>query len=160
MVINGNKRALPVVRVDYLRMKINVAKHFENGSAEENISFSIVIVAVKTVVALKIVLVVNKVVCNAVYFLGKNSAILASPANGNSKVCDKVHIFLLLGLYRIDIIRHNNARVVSRFYKSLRKRARYVRESAACRKRQCFTCCLQNVHNHKPPEKFIDFAYL
>ncbi len=155
IVVHGNKRALPIVGVDYLWVEINVAEHFENSSAEENISFRVVKIAVKTIVTLEVIFIIKKIICNAVHFLRENAAVLMAPADRHREVGYKVHFFLLFGLDCIDIIWHYNTRVVTGFNKSLGKRTRNVRKSAARRKRKRFACRIENIHNHNLRKKMI-----
>ena len=119
-----------------------MTEHFKNRSAEENVSLGVVIIAVKTVVALEVILVVEEIVCNTVNFLRENAAVLMTPANRNSEVGDKAHLFLLLGFDCVDIVRHNNTRVVPCLNECFGKRTCYICETAACCKGQRFACCI------------------
>ena len=65
-------------------LEINIRDYLKNGTGKESKSFRIVIVSVDCG-TLEIILVVNKIIDNAVIFCFKNSAILTSPCNGNRK---------------------------------------------------------------------------
>lgn len=69
IIINRNQCALPVVGINDLRLELDILEHFQNCTAEENISLSVVIIAVKTVITLEIELVINKEICNSIDLL-------------------------------------------------------------------------------------------
>ena len=76
IVINGDKGTLPVVGVDDVGLYVEMLHHFENGTGEESISFCVIVISVKTEIALEVILVINEIILNAVYGCGENAAIL------------------------------------------------------------------------------------
>ena len=69
IIINRNQCALPVVGINDLRLELDILEHFQNCTAEENISLSVVIISVKTIITLEIELVINKEICNSIDLL-------------------------------------------------------------------------------------------
>ena len=92
------ERALPVNGVNDLRLELDIFQHFEHCTAKEHITFCVVEVSVKSVIALEIELVVDEEIGNAINLLGEKSAILASPADRNGEIGYVIHLFLLFRL--------------------------------------------------------------
>ena len=116
-------------------LEINIRDYLKNGTGEESKSFRIVIVAVDRV-TLEIILVVNKIIDNAVVLSFKNSAILTSPCNGNRNVSDKLHCVLEL-LLDCVIHRKNNTAADKPLSQCMRQRSCNITESAARNEREC-----------------------
>lgn len=76
-------------------LEINIGDYLKNCTGEESESFRVVIVTVDRI-TLEIILVINKIIYNAVVLCFKNSAILASPCHGNRDVSDELHRILKL----------------------------------------------------------------
>ena len=78
VVVNRNQGSLPVICIDYVRLEVNMAEHFKNGTGKENKSLAVVIKSVKTVPC-KVILIIDKIVDNAIFLSRENTAVLLTP---------------------------------------------------------------------------------
>ena len=92
-IVNGGESRLPVVAMDYVGLKVDMRNYFKYRTGEESESLRIIVVTVDRV-TLEIILIVQKIVYNAVVLCLKNSAVLTSPCNRNRDMSDELHLFL------------------------------------------------------------------
>lgn len=111
--------------MNYIGLKVDIRYHLKHRAREECKSLGVVIIAVNSV-ALKIILIIQKIIDNAIVLSLKNSAILPAPCHGHGYARDKRHgIFKLL--LNAVIERHNNAAPYKTFPESLRQTACHIR---------------------------------
>ena len=138
IIVNGYKRCLPVVAVDYIRLEVYVRQHFKARSREERKTLRVIIEAIKTV-TLEVVFIVDEIVENAVIASLENAAVLVAPRYRNGKARYVVHR-VAKALRDIAVKRHYNAAANHSLAESLRQRACNISQSARCSKGLCFTC--------------------
>ena len=85
--IDRSQRGLPVVAVDDIRLEIGVEQHFEDGTGEEGKALAVIVEAVQAA-AFEVILVVDKVVDNAVALGLEQAAVLAAPAHRHAEIGD------------------------------------------------------------------------
>ncbi len=111
IVVYGNQRCLPVVGVDEVGMEVDVGEHLEDRAREERIALGVVIEAVQ-LVALEIILVVDKIIGAVIPASPEETAVLVSPRNRNGEVGDEIHLaFQLIGDRAIK--RHDDSAVMT-----------------------------------------------
>jgi hypothetical protein len=128
VIVNGNKRGLPVVAVDYLGLPADVLKHFHYSTGQEHKALTVIIKAVETVSA-EVVFVVQQIVYNTVHLALEHAAVLSAPAHVNGKVGDKFEGRTKLRL-NVFVQGKNHAAVLSGIIESAGKRTRNVGKSA------------------------------
>ena len=85
--VHRRERGLPVVAVDDVGLEIGVEQHLEDGARKESEALAVVVEAVQAA-ALEVILVVDKVVGDAVVLGLEQAAVLAAPADRHAEVGD------------------------------------------------------------------------
>ena len=119
VIIYRYKSRLPIISVDDIRLEVDISQQFKHSTGEEDKSLCVIIKSVQTV-SHKVIFIIEKIICNAVFNAHKNSAVLISPCYGNGKVSHigkPVFKFLLYAA----VIRYHNSAVVSLCIYSRRK---------------------------------------
>ena len=89
-VIHRNQRRLPIVGVDHIRLKADQLDHLQHRAGKEGESLRVVIMAVEAG-TLKIILVVQQIVDDAVVLGLKHTAILAAPGDRHRQAAEERH---------------------------------------------------------------------
>ena len=126
--VYGHHSRLPVVAVYNIGCKAYVRYNIKHRAREERKALGIVVMPVKPV-ALEIILIIYKIVNNAVHMGFKYSAILPPPCNRNGYTADKAHFFAQL-IGNTAVKRHNNAAAHKPFSERLGQRARNIGKTA------------------------------
>ena len=135
IVINRNKRCLPVVGVDNIGMEVDIGQHLKDRAREERKALCVVIVTVKGA-ALEVILVVDEVVGAVIPARPEQTAVLMSPCNRDCKVGDEVQ--LVSEILRNGAVERNNDTAILTFSaKGMRKAAGYVCQTAAAAEGIC-----------------------
>ena len=145
IVVDRNKRRLPVVGMDEIGMEVDIGEHFQDRAREERITLGVIIEAVE-LVALEVILVIDEVVGAVVPSCPEQTAVLMSPRNRYGEVGDEVHLTLQLVGDR-TVQRHNDAAVMTFAAYGMGQRTCHVGETAATRKRVGFTRAIKYFHS-------------
>ena len=128
IVIHRDKSGLPVVRVNNIRLEVDILQHFEHCSVEEYKSFTVIVEAVKTVTR-EIILVVDEIIGYAVPFRFKDAAILFAPGNIDRHILHEGHFLAEFRAYAL-IERYNDTAFMSGSIYGLWQRAYNVSKSS------------------------------
>ena len=79
VIIYRNKRGLPVVAVDHVRLPVQIRQDLEHSLGKVGKALGVVIFAVD-LTAGKVIFVVNKIECHAVRLIAEDAAVLVAPA--------------------------------------------------------------------------------
>ena len=142
--IDRSQRGLPVVAVDDIRLEIGVEQHFEDGTGEEGKALAVIVEAVQAA-AFEVILVVDKVVDNAVALGLEQAAVLAAPAHRHAEIGDIGQRILE---FQIAVQRHNDAGVDAIANQRLGQSARNVGQAAGLGKGSSLAGCIQDFHKH------------
>ena len=148
------ERALPIVAMYYLGVKINGFHKLQHSYREKRKSFGVVVFAVQAL-TLEIIFVVDKIPYYSVEFKRKDTAVLSSPREFYVYAFFKPH-FLAPFLLYLSVKRYNGAHVgfrVLSFYR-LRQSAHDVSQAARSRKRKRLASDIKNrSHQHHSRSK-------
>ena len=126
--IYRNHSRLPVVTMYNIGCKAYVGYNIKHRAGEERKALGIIVMTVKPV-ALEIILIIYKIINNAVHMGFEYSAILPPPCNRNGYTADKAHFFAQL-IRNAAVKRHNNAAAHKPFSQRLGQRARNIGKTA------------------------------
>ena len=150
--INRRHCSLPIVAVDDLRVKIYVLNHFTDSFREKRKPFCIVIEAIDTAIALKVVFIIEKIIFNAAMACFKDAAVLVAPTKRYVEITDKFH---LLAQFRFDCAvqrDHHPARVLLAADRAWQG-PRHIGQTAGCNEGRRLRCNIQDSHLQIPPLK-------
>ena len=105
--VYGHHSRLPIVAVYNIGCKAYVRYNIKHRAREERKALGIVVMPVKPV-TLEIILIIYKIVNNAVHMGFKYSAILPPPCNRHGYATNKIHFFAQL-IGNTAVKRHNYA---------------------------------------------------
>jgi hypothetical protein len=126
--------------------------HFTDSFREKRKPFRIVIEAIDTAIALKVVFIIEKIIFNAAIACFKDAAVLVAPTKRYVEITDKFH---LLAQFRFDCAvqrDHHPARVLLAADRAWQG-PRHIGQTAGCNEGRRLRCNIQDSHLQIPPLK-------
>ena len=124
---HGNHASLPVVAVDNVRLPLKVLEYLKRRLVEERETLQIVpLIEIRVS---EIILVVDKIICYALFLELENAAVFHSPAEGNVDEEFKLHL-LQIFLGDAAVFGHRDSHVVAQSRQSRGQRAHNIAQTA------------------------------
>ena len=153
IVVNRNEGGLPVVAVDDIGLPVQIGQNLEHSLGVVRETLCVVVLAVD-LAASEVILVVDKIIGNAIRLIAEDAAVLVAPAQTDVSVFDVIELFAHTLVDR-RIQRAEYTHVMSLGCQSLRERTCYIAQSTGFDERSAFAGNIHDFHKAEPPQQRV-----